>query len=203
VLDAVIGNPDRHADNVLAQDLADDQPKAVISIDLANAAIGDPEVLTELQLNVRSVPPGCFLSGVSRELVESEASPYLLKCAQLANEQGRLEGIAYTMHDWTGLLDVEQRSMLVKSLRARLSEAEALFRDFLDATLRRTTWVRDFTEYFTMHRIQHLGRAFPLPLWPIQTPELKCSSLHACRKMLAWVGQVALDSFSNFNKEFC
>ncbi|MGC4063144.1 MAG: hypothetical protein QM784_00540 [Polyangiaceae bacterium] len=138
VLDSVIGNSDRHSDNVLVAD-PDDNPKRVYSIDVANAWLGDPEGFLGHGLDLQEVIPGNFLRGASRGLVESHARPFLERCRVLSTEGGRLERLVSETHSWTGLVDEEERSMLAQALRARLAECDALLFGLLDRTLGRSS----------------------------------------------------------------
>jgi hypothetical protein len=135
VLDAIIGNPDRHKDNVLVVDRSDDQPKEVYSIDLALSWLGYPEEFPGQGLNICEIAPKGYLQGSSRDLVEENASFYIEKCRRIAENGQDLEGIAYIANTWTGLLNSQQQAMLASSLRARLSQADTILEAFLDATL--------------------------------------------------------------------
>jgi hypothetical protein len=133
VLDAVIGNPDRHNDNVLVAEGLPGEPYEVWSIDLGNAWVGDAEGFVERGM---TVPVDCqFLRGVSRSHVQALAAPFVAAAARLASEPGKLEALLFQVNVQTRGLPAEAQKMLAEALRARLTAAGSLLDAYLDRTL--------------------------------------------------------------------
>lgn len=133
VLDALVGNTDRHNDNVLVFDVGGDAPLWVYSIDLGNSRIGHPEGFAELGLDVADDPQ--FLDGVDRTGIEHHAAGILAQAEQLAKDRGRITAIAYQAGLATHLISPDEQELLSAALADRLQNAEKLLSAHLDVTV--------------------------------------------------------------------
>lgn len=135
VLDAILGNSDRHQDNVLVVDPGGNQMLQVYSIDLANSWLGGgaPDGPIET-LDVPERPQ--FLSGVDAETLESNAGTILDAAAGLASDASAISGITYAANIPTKLDTKARRDALEAALKLRLKNAHALFTQHLGATLK-------------------------------------------------------------------
>lgn len=139
VLDAIIGNVDRHDDNVLVVDRGGAVPYEVISIDLANSWLGGGAPDGPLVEQSEGVPDDPhFLRGVDAEELVEGASAVLVRARNLAERAGAVEGLVFAANLATGLDSKASCASLADALKVRLANAEALLSAFLDATLRRT-----------------------------------------------------------------
>ncbi len=133
VLDALIGNTDRHNDNVLVFDEGGNAPLWVYSIDLGNSRVGHPEGFAELGLGVADDPQ--FLNGVERSGIEHHAAGILAQAELLAKDTARIAAIAYQAGLATNLISPDDQRLLSAALTNRLQNAEKLLSAHLDVTV--------------------------------------------------------------------
>lgn len=135
LLDAIVGNTDRHENNVLVADSTNSAAREVHSIDLASSWCGDAQFLSARDLDV---PSDCkFLRGVSREGIEACAAPLIQACEELAQAGDRLGALAYNVCSVVRGIPEGHQDVLMRALQRRLANAGDLFMRFLDGTVGR------------------------------------------------------------------
>jgi hypothetical protein len=135
VLDALIGNTDRHEENVLVIDPGGADVYKVVSIDLANSWLGGGAdgPLVRRVADVPETPQ--FLRGIDVAVIEEAAQAILRRAATLAKEPDKIGALLYAANSATKLDSLKNLQKIGEALTERLASIEDLLSQFLSATL--------------------------------------------------------------------
>lgn|GEM_PF-3867943 len=137
VLDAVVGNGDRHGENVLVYDPGEGALLQVWSIDLGNAWLGGGHDGPLSRTGEIPDDPQ-FLRGVDPDVLWAHAAGVLGRAARLGQDRKTLSALVYSANVATRLDTPQNCSELVQILADRLQNAERLLELLLDATIQGT-----------------------------------------------------------------
>jgi len=123
-LDAVIGNTDRHARNIVLRPSPSEHELRVFSIDLANSWLGTPHDLEAAQL--APPPVGNVAKGIPVDMIARGARTCALRAAQLPDDR-----VVDSAREACMIANEPEEARLVRALTLRLRNAPNIVDKYL------------------------------------------------------------------------